>query len=673
MDKLYVLVKEQFPEFVQADYPKFVEFVQAYYKWLEQELPEDLKTIVDIDQTPDQYLEYFIKQLDVYGILTDTTPYVKKYIRNIKEIYTAKGTEQGLLFLLKAVYNADVTVDQPIKYVLKASDGRWIKESFITLRTFFGSFESIADWDFSYDCRCAGRDQRIPVTRTEIVDGETIRLYYQQVNSITTFIGQRINIFNSFGALTYTGIIIPSPSKIDVIAPGKGWRVGQVIVWPGSEINTVVRVADITEEGGIKRIEIVNIGYEHTDGETYIASPFPVRPIGANFQLNQVQISTDDPPAFEYTLDIDDQMQDVTDNAAGYAGGLKFNPYFLENYQEDLYVGTLVFARNTFSTPPTLGQSTVTLEEWIESRAILRYTFATTGTLRGFWADESGHISTDSIRIQDSFYYQQFSYVIESDINPFVYRNLAAAVHLAGAKLFTKFNATSIFKLDTGLIVTFPFIVLNVLDVAQPFDTHFAEVTKLSADQVATPDNDAKTFEKLSLPVDVTLAQDAVAKDITKPRSNTIDALDGITLKDVIKNTQSVIEGIDVVSKTINITKSPDTVTAQDLISKRPQIPLVDVVETAESSSRTPAKGVDDNVTSSDKIDSKSSTKYREDGVLSIDTTVKRPTRVLSSSVEALSPDTSSLGVNEYFLGSEEYVIPSERYAQVSAVVTIPE
>lgn len=564
MDKLYLLVKEQFPEFVRSDYPKFVQFVQAYYKWLEENSPKDLKHIIDIDQTPAEYFNYFAKQLDVYGLLNATNPYIKKYITNIKEIYTSKGTEQGLLFLLRAVYDSDVTIDHPIEYVLKPSDGKWVQERFITLRTFFGSLDSISEWDFSYDCRCAGRNQVIDVTRVEVLNGETIRLYYQNQVSTVLFIGQRVNIFNSFGAVMFTGTIVPSPSTIEVVSSGTNWQIGQVIVWPGSDKNTVIRVADVTEGGGIKRIEVVDYGYEHSNNETLIVSPYPFKPLSVNLALTQDQISFDDPPAFQYTLDIVDGIDGVVDNVAGYAAGLKFNPFFLEDYQQEVYVGDLVFNNNTFTPPILLGQSNLSLEDWITSRATLRYIFDTIGVLRGVWADESGHISTDTIRIQDSFYFQQFSYVIESDINPNVYKDLAAAVHLAGSKAFTKYNATSVFKLDTKVAVTFPFITLDIIDITGTSDNNNAEFIKLRLDDPIVLDTPKKTFNK-NVKFDGVAVSELIIKVPNKISNDNLTTVDTDTfnldkyLKDDTLVADTPIKSLSKVAVSSVVADSPDT------------------------------------------------------------------------------------------------------------------
>ena len=565
MDKLYVLIKEQFPEFVQSDYPRFIEFIQAYYKWFETQLPVDLKQIVDIDNTPDNYLRYFIKQLDVYGLFNDARPYNKLFIRNIKQLYTSKGTEQGLLLLLKAVYDSNVTIDHPIQYVLKPSDGTWIQEKFITLKNYSGDLANISEWDFSYDCRCAGRNQPINITRVELIDQETVRFYYQQQTSTILFVGQRINVYNKFGAILFIGTIVPSPSKIEVLEPGKDWREGQVIVWPGSIRNTVIRVASVDSEGSIKRIEVVDYGFNHSNGEAFIASPYPSRPSTTSSSLTQTPVGLIN----NYTLEIVDAIDEVTDSVQGYVAGIKYNPYFLENYLDGAYMGQLLFNNTTILQPSPVSQTNISVDTWSASRTKLLYVFDTVASLRGRWLDESSHISTDSIRLQDSFYYQQYSYVIESDVNPSIYKDLAAAVHLAGTKYFTKFNATSQFKLETSVTVTFPFVTLNVSDVSLVADSHNVEITRQLVDNtIPFDDIHRKGFAKRTIAPDSTSVTDVSFRDFDKFRFDLLTSLDDITGKSFIKlNESAVITDSNISNKEIKIQKPQDDVSAaEDLI-----------------------------------------------------------------------------------------------------------
>ena len=60
-----LIIPKQVPEFLRAEYPAFVEFMQLYYEWLEQQQIGSIESLVDIDKTVDDFIQYFRKEFDV--------------------------------------------------------------------------------------------------------------------------------------------------------------------------------------------------------------------------------------------------------------------------------------------------------------------------------------------------------------------------------------------------------------------------------------------------------------------------------------------------------------------------------------------------------------------------------------------------------------------------------
>jgi hypothetical protein len=63
-DIISPFIKQQFPLFVQTDYPKLILFVKSYYEWLEQEgnvghLTSKLDTVYDVDKNLDEFYSHF--------------------------------------------------------------------------------------------------------------------------------------------------------------------------------------------------------------------------------------------------------------------------------------------------------------------------------------------------------------------------------------------------------------------------------------------------------------------------------------------------------------------------------------------------------------------------------------------------------------------------------------
>ena len=380
MANLYAIVSEQFPEFVQSQYPVFVEFIKAYYKWMEQNYPSNYSQLLDIDETTSEYIQYFRNALDVDGMLNDV--FDVRYLRYIKEIYNTKGSEQALARLLEIVHDAEVTIDYPGKYILKASDGKWIQESFITVETLYGSLPSEVKYFYIDQLQTT---KVIYVTRIEQIDVNFTRLFFKKKINLNVELGQFIEIKNDQQDIIFVGGIVKSPSTLEVVDGGSNWQLGQIFTITGTTRNSTGKVTQIDANGSILKASIYEFGCCHTENQTIIIYP--------NSNNN------------------------------------------------------------------------------ISEQATLTYKYSLISSLEGKWGNDSGKLSNEIIRLQDNFYYQQFSYLVDCDINSIKYINTAKNINPAGLKLFTNYNLQT--TLNSGITgeTSFPFITITIgPDFVDTFD-----------------------------------------------------------------------------------------------------------------------------------------------------------------------------------------------------------
>ena len=163
-NKTSLLIPSQFPKFVQenADYAVFVDFVQAYYEWMElsntanslvttattnQGITNASKNILnyaDIDTTTDQFIQYFTN---------DFLPYFPKNalvspqlaIKTARQLYQSKGTPASYKFLFRILYNSDFDSFFTENAVLKASGGNWYIPKSVRLETLNENFLAITN------------------------------------------------------------------------------------------------------------------------------------------------------------------------------------------------------------------------------------------------------------------------------------------------------------------------------------------------------------------------------------------------------------------------------------------------------------------------------------------------------------------------------------------------
>jgi len=115
----HLSIARQFPEFFREEYSAFVTFVEEYYKYLDTTYVGNLEGVLDLDKTDEVFLEHYRNQYAV-GFPEFSNMQLREFIRNAKEFYKSKGTEKSLKFLFRLLFNEELFVDYPGRYVLKA-------------------------------------------------------------------------------------------------------------------------------------------------------------------------------------------------------------------------------------------------------------------------------------------------------------------------------------------------------------------------------------------------------------------------------------------------------------------------------------------------------------------------------------------------------------------------
>lgn len=134
-NKISNIVNSQVPFFVRNDHQQFIKFLEAYYRYLEQNDKvinriKNLQRYYDIDLTEDIFAERMYKIFLKY-IPNSTLADKKILLKNIKDFYRAKGSEKSVRFLMNILFDElPYDIYYPKKDILRASDGKWyIKKS----------------------------------------------------------------------------------------------------------------------------------------------------------------------------------------------------------------------------------------------------------------------------------------------------------------------------------------------------------------------------------------------------------------------------------------------------------------------------------------------------------------------------------------------------------------
>lgn len=130
-----ILVNRQVPEFVREEHPKFVSFLEAYYEFLDQSTGalgkgKQLRNISDVDESLEEFEQQFFNAFLPF-IPRDVEVNKELIIKHIMPLYLSKGSERAYRLLFRLLFGEEITVENPGKQILRASDGRWLQESYL--------------------------------------------------------------------------------------------------------------------------------------------------------------------------------------------------------------------------------------------------------------------------------------------------------------------------------------------------------------------------------------------------------------------------------------------------------------------------------------------------------------------------------------------------------------
>lgn len=428
------LVKSQLPEFVREDYQTFVSFLEAYYEYV-QNNEVDLKTIRDIDTTLESFIRHFKNEL------APNLPYssvdTRFLLKNIKSKYLAKGSEASLKLLFKILYNKDVTVSYPSTQLLRASDGKWNQDVSVFAKIISGSPDDIVGK--LVDVVTPNKIIRVLVDRRQYVEIEIERAirvsddvyeflidrrFFGDIN-----VGDRLRYRDDAAGILFSAEILATTTKLEVLQPGSGFKVGDIYnIKNFNGYGSIMKISAVDSNGGIKRAQFIKFGIGYsTDFTTTISSASGQDLAGtAGTVIQRVNNNLS-----------------VSEGMDGFAeiGTINQSDYW-DNYGDNTYVGNVLREFGISSVDSTVVDT---------NPAIIKCTLGALAKYPGYYINNDSFLN-DAIYIQDSRYYQAYSYVIKIDEKLDNYKTVVKnLLHPAGMAIFGEYDIRNEFDISLEL------------------------------------------------------------------------------------------------------------------------------------------------------------------------------------------------------------------------------
>lgn len=592
---------------------------------------------VDVDYTVTKFLDQF---RDAY---MDSLPSTlaaglskRKLIKNIKDLYTAKGTEEGHKLFFRILFDEEATIIYPKDNLLRASDGVWSSDKIMRViengnsdfnnligQTIYtldsaenivasaivitvvkfregndlitelsldpdsvnGTF-NLSDTVYGVDSTL---DLQISAVVQNIVTGANITksgFYYNQDDKVFLAVAG-----NSAAAAKIDSAGAGSIDDIMIENGGSGYAIGEYLSFDNTNTEGKDALAKITVVGGSILLE------DHTDPFHLITedNDFIISEDNDYFELEK-NLDNDDYLTFENeediimleedTLPLNEQGEirkikiinrgsgyiklpklSVTttsgSNASifavssrspgvGHAQGIAVTNFGLQytssptttlsknlivknvtgsfsandiltshsgsviDYNSDLRLLRLNSVAN-FSNGDTIQGIAGSAEVYFSGSGTAESLIGTIGTTVGNFVNERGKVSNDNMKLQDSFYYQDFSYVVRIGQSINEWRSaLRKAVHPAGWNIFGEVSFSTLLQAKPKIVEFFTEDTTGAKIPVLNYDVFYTKLfgRRLGTSIDTTPSTNATT-DKLTLTAgerDVTLRNQTIVR-----------------------------------------------------------------------------------------------------------------------------------------------------------------
>jgi sugar lactone lactonase YvrE len=270
--KLSPLIESQFPAFIREEGPRFVSFLKAYYEFMEQSgqagnATRSLIDYQDIDRTLDSFVEYFRREFMI-NIPKDVLADKRLLVKHIRDFYRTRGSKFSYDFLFYALFNKQIELVYPGDYILRASDGRWVRETILRVGNPYSTLPTNLDGR-NIVGSVSGATARVQkVTRVVVLGHPLFELLVENVvgtfvdgETVSDDLGNNATITSAFGSLI--GIE-------EVVDPGAFHQSGDAVVITSSGATASARVSSTNDRGPVSfRINRGGSGYRL--GQTVIS------------------------------------------------------------------------------------------------------------------------------------------------------------------------------------------------------------------------------------------------------------------------------------------------------------------------------------------------------------------------------------------------------------------
>jgi hypothetical protein len=450
--KVSSLVRSQLPEFIREDYQTFLNFLEAYYEFVEQG-EVDLKTLRDLDTTLESFIRYFKNELA--SNLPYSTVDTKFLLQHIKDQYNAKGSEASFRLLFRVLFNKEVTIDYPSKQILRASDGRWNQDVSLFARILTGNpqdpvgklVDVVTPTKIIRVLVDRRQDVEIEVDRAIRVSDDVYEFLIDRRFFGNVSVGDRLRYRDDDNGIYFTAEILSTTVDLQVLQPGSGFKVGDIYNIKNFDgYGSIMKVSRVDAQGGILQGQFIKYGIGYSTDFTTTVSATSGQDVSGTAGTIIQRVGNN--------LNISERLDGFAEVGTINTADYNIDPSGIHAL-DGTYAGTVL---------REFGISSIDSQVTDTNPAIIKVTLGALAKYPGYYVTNDSFLN-DAIYIQDSRYYQAYSYVIKIDEKLEAYKTAVKnLIHPAGMAIFGEYDIRNEFDISLELESLIKILAVTVND-----------------------------------------------------------------------------------------------------------------------------------------------------------------------------------------------------------------
>jgi len=458
--KLSAIIQYKLPEYVQSEHEVFVAFIKSYYELQEEEgnwlhYLERYQRNLDVDRADDDFLDQYLKEF------ATTFPKVTKIPSNqllklMREFYLTKGSEDSFRFIFTILYGVEIDILYPRELMYVPSSGDYASDikCNITGNNWFKLNIDNDDLNASIVGATSDATAVIDSITSTYIDGQQI--LQMDISSHRGAFLPNEEVVLTVDDTEVSETMYGSVDQITVVDGGTNYKIDDVIdiVDAGTGQRAKAKISTIVH-GELTEVTISNAGTGYVVGDLIKAENVlesngygfqaHVYEVGGSGEIVRVRVTAG---GYEYSKTTTGKIK----TSGGTGAVLDING----NDIGKIKTITVTDGGIDYSNVGTISIN-ITSDEGFgaDLTPVLNGIFSAPKQYRNSKSMPSGYS-----KIMDSYYYQQFSYVIGSSVSPHEWLGQVKRIaHPAGTQLFGMYQLRSFFE----VVITLPPVTVSTI------------------------------------------------------------------------------------------------------------------------------------------------------------------------------------------------------------------